>query len=191
MFLSLLTLSGWEQYANPVELDLPEPQHLSAWRWNQNYAPSETASDPAKLTKVNLNCNSDRLWPTHPQQTAKDYVYAVTASYENRKYADANAIVMSDMFQDECGNKYKGYWIVSFLSDEETMHTLISKGRRIIRKAGGFPGEFTSGSTFAVKADEFLFLTDLPAEENWKVELSQERALQDGYQLEEQRWVRN
>lgn len=191
LVVSILTVSGWEQYLNPKDLALPDSASLSVWRWNNNYAQNDGAAMPESMEKVAINCDSDRLWPTHPEQITKDYIYAVSASYKNKEHSDANAIVMSDFYQDECGNMYKGYWVASFLSDEETMHTLLSKGRRIIRKPGGYPGEYTSGSTFAVNENEFLFFTELSAEENGKVELSQERALDNGYRLDHQQWVRD
>ena len=172
-------------------MGLPESEKLSDWKGNPNYASNDEAQAPESMEKVEISCHSERLWPTHPQQTTKDYVYAVFASYQDRKYADAQVVVMSDFFQDECGNMYKAYWLTSFLSDEETMHTLLSLGRRLVRRPNGSPGDYTFGTTFYVNENEFLFLAKMPIEEEWKVKLSQEDALNAGFRLIHHQWIRD
>lgn len=187
---SFSALGGWEDYMRPSSLGFPEPQKIGPWQWNQNYVQNDLAPDPDSFQKIGLNCPIDRLWATHPQQTTKEYVYAVWASYMDHQFSDANAIVMSDLFMDECGNSYKGFWVVPFLTREETMNTLVSIGRTIIKKPQGFPGEFIPGPTHDLASNEFLFLTFPTAEDLWKIDLSQTNARNEGYQLKQYQWVR-
>lgn len=70
--------------------------------------------------------------------------------------------VMSDIFSDSCGNSYRGFWEVMFMTRHENMGTLGSLGRTLYEKANSqFPGEFETGPTYLVEAKNFLFFTEL------------------------------
>lgn len=188
--LSFGSWASWEDYFDPIGLGFPQVNDLELPWKPSGYAQNAKAPHPANLEVRELHCHSSVLWPVHPLQTTKDYVYAVTASYKTETLSPAHAIVMSDFFQDECGEVYKAYWVVAFLANEETMTTLVSKGRSIQRRPGGHPGEFVAGSTSNVSLNEFMFLTTLEEQDRHKIDHSQKRAYQDGFILNGLQWIK-
>jgi hypothetical protein len=84
--------------------------------------------------------------------------------------------VISDVFEDNCGNIYRGYWNVGFLKQDDNMGMLLSKGRTVYPKANAeYAGETEVGSTYAVDAKDFLFLgAPLAADKDTAAKLAQE-----------------
>ena len=76
--------------------------------------------------------------------------------------------IMSDTYQDSCGNFYRGYWFLNYRvgggpsKSEDNMGTLFSKGRTQYPKRGAqFAGEVEDGNTYPVDVKNFLFLSPL------------------------------
>ena len=68
--------------------------------------------------------------------------------------------MISDIYEDGCGNLYRGIWRVKFFRQEENLVTLFSPGRTILpRKNSPDLGLFEPGSTQAIESKDFLFLS--------------------------------
>lgn len=203
-----LIIAGWFAFINPAEF--PDSELLKSWNNNDDFTISRH-ENPDLIPKTELNCSKSALWPTHPQQFTKEYHFAAWAHYDHGRLKPdssacmranpsnrfcvmatyANAVVMSDSFLDECGNTYRGYWLVSYLKSDESMGTLFSKGRTVYPKPDAeFPGEYYTGDTYSVDASQFLFLSPLTQEEMKLIKMSQSQALEEGYISRDFQWVR-
>jgi hypothetical protein len=164
---------------------IPNPEAFLGWRTVQGYTTSDVKID--QLQKVGLNCQLDNknLYPTHPQQESKHYhlfdwgsynhgklngdseACTISSKYKNRngQYACLRPdvvynVVMSDIYQDKCGNLYRAFKQTIYLDKNESMGTLLSRGRTIYPNPNSqFPGEVYVGPTYPVPVQEFLFLT--------------------------------
>jgi len=184
-------------------LDLP-------WKQSTEIGFEKRPPQPKDLQEVQVLCQSKDLWPTHPQQFTKEYLYAVQANFERmrlpphfascitpnptKKYClmtqTANVLVMSDTYQDNCGNYYRGYWHVAYRTgggprrSEDHMGTMLSKGRTQYEKANArFKGEYETGYTYPVKAKEFLFLSKLLPSDQANIKKFRAHALKTGFTL--------
>lgn len=201
-----LILAGWLAFITPSEF--PDSQFLLGWNNNDDFVINRHEA-PEQITKRELNCESQTLWPTHPQQFTKEYHFAAWSHYDHGRLKPdsgaclranpsnrfcvmatyANAVVMSDTFSDECGNFYRGYWLVSYLRSDESMGTLVSKGRTVYPKTDAeFPGEFVTGDTYPVNVTNFLFLASLAKEDSKLIKMSQTEALKEGYIAHDLQW---
>lgn len=184
-------------------LDLP-------WRQSVEIGFETRPPQPSQLQEVQVQCKSKELWPTHPQQFTKEYLYAVQASFERmrlpphfsscitpnptRKYClmtqTANVLVVSDTYQDNCGNYYRAYWHIAYRTgggpqrSEDHMGTMLSRGRTQYEKPNArFKGEYDTGYTYPVKADDFLFLSKLLPSDQTKISRFRSQAIKQGFTM--------
>lgn len=204
-----LILAGW--FAFIIPSDFPDSDLLKFWNNNDDFTISR-GEVPELIVKTEIQCAKSTLWPTHPQQFTKEYHFAAWAHYDHGRLSPdsaaclranptnrfcvmatyANAVVMSDTFSDECGNSYRGYWLVSYLRSDESMGTLFSKGRTVYPKPDAeFPGEFYTGDTYRVESSQFLFLSPITKEDLKQVEMSQTEAREEGYISRKFQWIRS
>lgn len=180
------------------------------WKQSSEISFEKRPLQPHQLQEVQVNCRSQELWPTHPYQFTKEYLFAVQASFERmrlpphfsscitpnptKKYClmtqDANVIVMSDTYQDNCGNYYRGYWHVSYRTgggprrSEDNMGTMLSKGRTQYEKPKAqFKGEYDPGYTYPVKSKDFLFLSKLLPSDQAEIKKLRAHAFKNGYTM--------
>lgn len=178
------------------------------WKPSHEITFDKRPPQPNQLQEVVVNCKKKELWPTHPQQGTKEYLYAVVAPFDRqrlppqmsscitpnptRKYClraqDANVLVMSDTYVDNCGNYYRGYWHVAYrtgggpLKSEDHMGTLLSKGRTQYEKPRAqFAGEYETGYTYPVDPKQFMFLSPLLPGDMNKIRQSQTEATRLGF----------
>ena len=202
--------TNWQSYileevlTGGLDEVFPDTHLLKGWQPSSEVVFAGTPPRPSQLNEVPLECADKRLWPTHPQQFTKEYLHAVYSNYEHHKVPVnsaaclranptrrfcvsatwANMIVMSDTFEDSCGHRYRGYWLVTFLDSEESMGTLLSKGRTVYPKANSqFAGEYEEGQTYVVNEKDFMFLTRLRVGDSAKIEQQRAQALQRRYRL--------
>lgn len=182
--------------------DIPDAGAVRNW----SFMPT-TAVPAENLPHIPLACDDNRLVPTHPQQEMKTYHVTALASYDHfRVPADSRVCrvasrgakrvclntdtiehaVISDTYADRCGNLYRGVWKVTFLRQDDTMGTLFSKGRVLYQNPRSeFANDMYVGGTYAVTADEFLFLTPLFPGDAERLAASRARALQSTHVLDE------
>ena len=195
---------GWSDYLAKLEIGTNYPDHDSLelpWRDSTDFV-IVNALSPDEAGKTPLSCKNSKLWPTHPYQTTKEYLWAGFAHYQHHKLpvdsyaclrpnptnrfclmgAIAMAVVMSDTFEDECGNVYRGYWLVSYLKHDENMGTLFSKGRTAYPRPGSpYEYDMIEGNTYPLKNSDFLFLGALLPLDHDNIALEQDRALKNGF----------
>ena len=202
---------SWQGYFNEeifaknnLKEYFPNPESLQAWQISSDITYGATPPIPNELKEIKIQCPNKNLWPTHPQESTKEYIFGMFAKYNNSKlpansYAcsitnsshqlclmttSAYLTVMSDLYLDECGNYYRAYWLVSFLKKDDNMGTYLSKGRTIFPDPHGqFSGEVVYGPTYSVASQEFLFLTPAVSSEINKVENEKNLALKQGYKM--------
>jgi hypothetical protein len=158
--------------------EIPNPEALTSWTKHPYIVDS---TDFANLKTKLFTCADKMLTPMSTDQSTKIYHLYEIASYDNAKLrGDSEACVtasptghclkgdtveytvMSDTFSDSCGNTYRAFWEVLFLTKNESMGTLCSLGRTFYEKANTeFPGEVEVGPTYPVEAKRFLFFTEL------------------------------
>ena len=175
------------------------------WRPSQEVAYGQRPTNPSLLTEIQVNCRDKKLWPTHPQQSTKEYMYAVQAPYDHSRLPGtseacmranynqrlcvratwANIFIISDLYEDSCGNTYRAYWTTSYLQNQESMGTLVSKGRTVYPKPNAqFRNEFVTGYTFSLMPRDFLFLSSPWAGDREKIVRDRNRALTvEGYKM--------
>ena len=161
--------------------EIPEAQAVSRWTDPRYEDTSAPRPDSLEHVEVPASCRGKDLYPTHPQQMSKIYhVYRVANYTSNLVPADSRVCkitsrgtvkhclqpdsfsyaVISDIFQDGCGNIYRGVWKVGFLKRDDNMGTLFSKGRTMYEKENSqFRNDMEEGQTYAVGRNDFLFLT--------------------------------
>ncbi len=178
LILLLLSIS-----TSALAVDLPPPivpnaEAFGGWT-KKPYDIDEL--DFANLKTKQFSCDDKLLKPRSIDQSTKKYHKYVVGLYDHTKLrGDAEPCVtssvkgyclrgdtleytiMSDTFTDSCGNTYRAFWEVLFLTQNESMGTLCSLGRTFYEKANSeFPGEIEIGPTYPVDAKRFLFFTNL------------------------------
>lgn len=174
------------------------------WKKNDDIVMDKKPLMPNQLQQTELNCKDRRLWPTHPQQDTKEYSYGDFAYYDytklparssactipnpTKKYClratSAHLTIASDLFEDNCGNIYRGYWFVSYLKSDENMGTLLSKGRTVIpRPNSEFENDLMNGDSYVLDRDIFLFLAKPSKQDLLNMKSSRARALIKEYEL--------
>jgi hypothetical protein len=160
--------------------DVPNPEALSGWL-DLGYETDRRDLDGLLRAEIPGSCDQSTLYPAHPQQTSKQYHVFRAAHFTGSKLrADARACkrsgksksrcletyplhygIISDLFQDACGNMYRAFWkITYFYPSEESMGTLSSKGRTLYSPPKPMSeNDQYVGPTFPVARDEFIFLT--------------------------------
>lgn len=203
-----LFVAGWLGLLNPSEF--PDSNLLLGWNENIDFVITRKET-PESIQKVQIRCNKTNIWPTHPQQYTKEYQYAAWSHYDHGRLSinspacmrpnptnrfcvmatTANTVFMSDLYNDECGNTYRGYWIVNFLRSDETMGTLFAKGRTVYPKPNSeYEGEFETGDTYSIQESDFLFFADVTSADLKSIELSQQNATREGYVKNGLQWKR-
>lgn len=179
LLTSLILLISSATYA----ADLPTPVVPDASAFNGwTLQPYEVDKiDFAKLRTKPFSCGDKLLKPLSADQSTKKYHKYIAGTYDHAKLrGDSEACVtssstgyclrgdmlqytiMSDIYIDACGNSYRAFWEVLFLTKNENMGTLCSLGRTFYEKANSqFPGEIEIGPTYPVDVKQFLFFTDL------------------------------
>lgn len=188
----------------------PESQYLQSWRESTDFV-IEGSLTPEEASPKEHQCASGKLWPTHPSQSTKEYLWAQFAHYDHFKVpvtsyaclranpsgrfcvmaAIALAVVMSDTFEDDCGNLYRGYWLVTYFKSDENMGTLYSKGRTAYPRPGSeYEYDMIEGDTYPLQQSDFLFLGELRPFDREKISLEQERAAQNGFKRVNRQFLR-
>jgi hypothetical protein len=191
--------AGWLSLVDPTAF--PDSHLLKGWSESSDIVITRTET-PETIRKVSINCPSRNLSPTHPQQYTKEYHYAVWSHYDhgrlkpdsaacerpnptNRfcvKATYANAVFMSDLYNDDCGNTYRGYWLVSYLQSDESMGTLFAKGRTVYPKPDSeWEGEMITGDTYVTQESEYLLFSAINKTEAEQINMSQRNAIKEGY----------
>lgn len=178
------------------------PESSSIQRWNNPQIES-TEIDWNSLKKIEIpeSCNSDQLFPSHPQQTNKiyhlyrealldfqkipfdskaclvpsRYPHAGTGKFYCMLADSLTYVVISDTFEDLCGNLYRGFWNASFFKKKEKMTDLLSKGRTVNRPQG-VGNVFLPANTYALKRSDFLFLLSIFEGDQEKINLLKDSA---------------
>lgn len=200
--------AGWLALIDPTAF--PDAHLLKGWNDNADFVITRHEK-PETIRKVTFNCPSSNIWPTHPQQYTKEYQAAFWSHYDHGKLSVnspaclranpsnrfcvmatwADAVFMSDLYNDECGNTYRGYWLVSYLHADETMGTLFAKGRTVYPKPDSeYEGEFETGDTYFSNASDFLFFSNVTNLELQQIEMSRQNALKEGYVKSGFQWKR-
>lgn len=136
--------------------------------------------DFSKLETITFHCGNPSLEAMSQDQSTKKYHKFVYGGYDTRILTgDSEAClkssgnklyclqaqtleytIMSDIYRDHCGNRYRAFWEVQFFSNDESMGTLCSLGRTFYEKANSeFPGEIEIGPTYPIDKSRFLFFT--------------------------------
>jgi hypothetical protein len=215
------TWKGYLEHQKGSFADLfPDGQYIeTSWRTYSEFNVDGSHFPPNKIQILPLTCAKKNLYPTNPQQNTKVYIYGVYSNYNhvrlpgtssscitpsfNKKHClraqSAVVAVMSDVYQDSCGNFYRGYWRLNYRigggpqMSEDTMGTLFSKGRTVYEKPNSsFPGkEFVDGDTYPVDVKNFMFLGSVLPGDQQKVKNAQAMALRSGYTLKNRIWYAN
>lgn len=180
---------------------VPNAGAIVSWQEIAGYRDSDL--DPMSAPRISLECADTNLYPTHPQQNTKHYHLFLSARYDHTrlkgddeactlssKYPNAQGVkpclrpdyleyaVISDTYRDSCGHMYRGFWDVAFLKANDNMGVLFAKGRTLYQKPNaGDVNDMYIGDTYAVSADEFLFLSPLLPGDLQKVEMLKASAL--------------
>ncbi len=186
LYLLLLLTSFAAADLNQVPVDeIPSYYAFTEWRPVDGY--TTDALDLNKVPQISLNCSSANLYPTHADQSTKQYHQFNYGSYDINKlkaedptcllpskyknaagkyYCQRSDIlystVISDTYRDLCGNQYRAFWRVTYLKQNDNMGTLFSRGRTMYQNPGSdFPGDVVLGGTYITNVKDFLFLSPL------------------------------
>lgn len=195
-----------------AKAQVPHSEAFKGWKFDPSF--EADGSDLKTLNKVSLACESSMLYPTHPQQDTKTYHLAVYGEYNNQlvlggdkgPFADIcqawtrgavvekrmclksktiNMVVLSDLYQDACGNVYRGFFKKQFFTTDETMGTLVSPGKTFYENPySEFIGtklvDTYVGGTNPVPASQFLYFTRASALDMTRIQKNIELAKAKG-----------
>ncbi len=169
--------------------EVEEPASFKGWRKNASEQHGDL--DFTELRPAEIHCSSTQLTPSSPDMSAKEYFNAMYGVYDHRKLNPESGlclirskskkpfclkadglyyVVVSDLYQDKCGNYYRGYTEVMFQKSYETMGTLFSPGRTMYQNPKSeFQGDMIVGHTYPVEAGDFYFLRAASPEEIAKI----------------------
>lgn len=179
---------------------VPESSAFLGWKKTPSLEDSES---PWALERVQLNCQDQNLYPTHPSMSLKKYHFVYVGKFNvthlqrtspackitstmatNLKCIIADEIyhfIVSDTYQDRCGNFYRAFHRKIFFKRQEKMETLFSPGRSMMKTPGSFiSGDYTTQGTQSVPGGEFLFLTSLFSQDLSKIEVEKNRTQASG-----------
>ncbi len=162
------------------ESEIPEPTAINRWldpKYEYEHAPALDS-----LRSVEATCAGKNLYPAHPQQSTKIYHVYRRAEFNALKVPPASPlcrisskgakkvclradsfdhVVLSDIYADDCGHFYRAFWKESFLHRDESMGTLLSRGRTVYpNPKSEFAEDVVEGATYPVEITRFLFLTE-------------------------------
>lgn len=164
--------------------EYPNSEALGRWQEVRGYVTNRT--DLNSYPKLRVSCDDQNLYPTHPQQILKEYHRYSSNQYNNTKLKGGDGpclmaantsgpkgpsclradlaydVIISDTYQDACGNYYRGFRQTAFLGKEESMGTLFSAGRTVFQRPGStIENDMTYGHTYPVAASEMLMVGPL------------------------------
>ena len=164
------------------EVKVPRPDIFKGWKDNAAYVTSHVPFMSLPRVKA---CNDKPLMPTGPSQMTKlyheykwgeyslknlfgddpDRLCRIHNNNSKQKYcARADLIftvVISDLYKDDCGKTFRGFWRQTFLQQDETMGALQSLGRSLVKVPNSpFPKDFMPGPSNLVGQSAFMFLTE-------------------------------
>ncbi len=201
---------NWQEYVahnfiekNEFEKYFPDPEYLLKWEEHTDFV-LDNPLPPFRIQEKQFSCQVRKLYPTHPSQGTKDYSYAAFARYNHGKLPPASyaceiknptgrfclrassaiMVVMSDTYEDECGNYYRGYWLTTYLKSDESMGTLFSKGRTAYQKPNSqFANDLAEGGTYFVAPKEFFLLGELLPKDAGIIRTEKARSLRSGFRM--------
>ena len=188
------------QHAMASSLGLEAEDALVGWRNSSNS--SDNMAKAADYPSKKVRCGN-KLYPSHPQQTLKEYHLQEWSPYDGSKLPAnsrvclvrtnggnhsciapdyAEHVVISDLFVDACGEYYRGFEEIAFLHQDESMGTLFSPGRTMYpTKNSEFAKDMSVGGTYAVPLSKFIKIAAPFPEDIQKAELNIQQALQSGF----------
>ena len=194
-----------EQRADePVSRDrIPEPQAFLGWR---DEVSAVSPPRPADAKRVEVACADHRLFPTQPASSLKRYHRYSHGRYDHFKVSGDSPVckipnqtlnsrrerpcaaaagidyaMLSDTYADSCGHFYRGFWDALYLTTDESMGTLMSKGRTVYEvPRSPFAGEVYDAQTYAVEASEFALLSELGPGDAEQIAKAKESAIRAG-----------
>jgi hypothetical protein len=196
------------EFGNVADLFIDPTYLIMPWKISSEFAADGKELPPGKVQEVSFACADKNLYPTHPFQDTKEYIFAVASDYDYAKLPatseacimpsptkrfcqraqTANVVIMSDTYEDGCGNKYRGYWVKHYRSGgnkyqtEDNMGTLVAKGRTIYEKTNSqFSGEVYAGNTYPTLHSDFAFLGKILPGDAGRIQKSIENAVRMGY----------
>ncbi len=211
LILTLSTLlfvnSAHAQLAELLQsVQVPEAQAFKGWTDKTSWATE--VGNPFEAKRLSLDCANKILVPTHPQQSSKKYHQFLYGRYDHFKVSPKSNVcriksksdpvrclqadamefaMMSDTYQDFCGNFYRGYWTVAFLKRDESMGSLFSKGRwNYPDPKSQFENDMKEGPTYTLQEDDFLFLAALLPGDQKQMSEDSKRALKFTHDLNPQ-----
>ena len=183
---------------------IEEPQAFKGWSTNKTEQHDEL--DLTQIETTEIQCESQELTPSHPSMEMKLYFNAKWGRYDDRKVSPksslcliqsrsknpvclkadtVNYVIVSDLFQDRCGNFYRGYAEVLFQRSFENMGTLFSPGRTMYQNPKSeFEGDLVSGNTYPVDSAQFFFFTKATDEEVKQIVKNKSVAARQGYSFD-------
>lgn len=207
----------WSEYINVNYIDkhgiqkfFPDPEYLGPWQEDSDFVLNNPIP-PYRVQEKAFACGVKKLYPTHPSQMTKEYLHAVYSMYNYAKIpptsyacliknptnrfcvraATAIMVVMSDTYEDDCGNFYRGYWLVTYLKSDESMGTLFAKGRSAFQRPGSeFKNDFIEDGTYFVPVKDFMFFGELLPGDMNKIRAEKARALRSGFKMNGKLFVR-
>jgi hypothetical protein len=170
--------------------------------WKNNPKEQTAYLNLEEVKPIPINCENSRIFPSHPQMDQKKYFNAKYGSYDHFKLSPDSEIcllktktknskgnytclradrlayvVISDLYEDTCGNFYRGYKELLFQRSHENMGTLISPGRSMFSDPKGtVEGEYVYGSTYPMESMEFYFFTEVTDKERRAIQIGKIRA---------------
>ena len=160
----------------------------SEWFSDPAYGNSLKKVSPKDDSTFESSICGTTFYPAHPLATTKSYhealyqnldlakmtghsYYCQIPGYRGLRCVRAGSFkftVISDTFFDDCGNHFRAYWVAAYYhSDDprktdETMGTLLSRGRNIIKDTTSlFDKDYLPTNTHQVYKDDFIYFTPL------------------------------
>jgi hypothetical protein len=184
-------------------LDQPVEEETAFQGWKKNTSEQHGEILFSQLKMAKLQCDSTELTPTNVGMEFKTYYNAKRGIYKDHHVSPEGSlclirsrgkkvfclksdvllyVVISDLYQDKCGNYYRGYKEILFQKSHENMGTLFSPGRTMYQNPKSeFEGDMMYGDTYPVNWEDFLFLTEATEEEKQKLPLSKQRSIAEGF----------
>ncbi len=181
----------------------PVPSERAFIGWTDNS--DRDAVRVESLSSVEVACADQTLYPAYPQSHLKTYHEVKYGNYDHGKMTKVDeacatsgfdpkrrclrakilhSYILSDVFNDACGNFYRGIWQTVFFNTDESMGSLISKGRTQYEDHDSeFSGSYIDGGTYAVPSEVFLKIAPVFAGDVSKVLEFRRAALQSGFTI--------
>ncbi|RZA09754.1 MAG: hypothetical protein EOP11_00665 [Proteobacteria bacterium] len=165
-----------------AESDLPNAEALTKWREQKGSVTDRT--DLTSYPRLKVACANQKLFPSHPQQDLKLYHRFNTNQYDHFKLAGTDEpclisqkaapkgraplclkadiaydALISDTYEDACGQAYRGFREVKYLGKNESMGTLLSAGRTVFQREGSsLENDMALGHTYGIPVADFAII---------------------------------